>query len=98
MNLTFSISSFSDSNHKVWELFVLSAIYFPPSRDLEKWLCSYVAEHLKFKGDDKLPVFAKYVLKKLHIIIKAGPRGRLPTAREIERHRVNNNTKNLSNY
>merc|ERR1712137_111489 len=66
-----------ESNHKIWELFVLSSIYFPPSRDLEKWLLSYIGEHLKLEaidGDEKLPVFARYVTKKLHIIIKAGPR------------------------
>jgi len=81
-----------ESNYKAWELFVLSSIYFPPSRDLEKWLCSYIAEHLKLEdagpdADEKLTIFAKFVLKKLRLIIKAGPRGRLPTAREIERHR-----------
>jgi len=77
----------SESNHKVWQLMVLSSLYFPPSRDLEKWLKKYISEYLKDQSDPDLPVYAKYVLKKIDTITETGARGRLPAVREIERFR-----------
>jgi len=42
---------------------------------------------LKADSDTTVAVFAQYVLKKLVIIMKSGPRGRIPTIQEIARQR-----------
>jgi hypothetical protein len=74
------------SNKKAWELVVLSTTYFPPTRDLENWLQVYLEEHFKIENEEK--IYASYCLKKLAAICKTGPKGRVPTTREIERHIV----------
>jgi hypothetical protein len=65
----------------------IACSYFPPTKDLEQWLLSYIKEQLKLE-DLKLRAYAAYCLRRLPKVCSLGARGRVPTVKEIERTKV----------
>eukprot|EP01089_Gocevia_fonbrunei_P014907 TRINITY_DN4223_c0_g1_i4.p1 TRINITY_DN4223_c0_g1~~TRINITY_DN4223_c0_g1_i4.p1 ORF type:complete len:307 (+),score=49.60 TRINITY_DN4223_c0_g1_i4:649-1569(+) len=68
---------------KGWKLIILCLFTFPPTKDFEGWLRKYIEERIK--GKSKETSYAKLALKKLIVICKSGPRGRILSLGEIEK-------------
>ncbi len=77
----------SEGTYKGWDLMCIACSYFPPTKDLEQWLLSYIKEQLKLE-DLKLRAYAAYCLRRLPKVCSLGARGRVPTVKEIERTKV----------
>jgi len=73
-----------DSTYKGWDLLCLFCLYFPPSKELTEILLLYFAENMKIDEDDKIPLYAKFCLKKLPKIESEGAKGRIPSVEELE--------------
>jgi len=73
----------SEVSFKGWELMCVCTVTFPPTRDLEAWLRAYINEYTKLTTG-KEHKYANYCVKKLDIICKEGPRGRVPSTKEIK--------------
>lgn len=58
--------------------------YFPPSTELDGPVMAFCKQHLNVDDDEKLPQFAKYVLRKLPKTIELGARGRVPDVTELK--------------
>lgn len=76
-----------ESTYKGWDLVCIACSYFPPTKDLEQWLLSYIKEQLKLE-DLKLRAYAAYCLRRLPKVCSLGARGRVPTVKEIERTKI----------
>lgn len=78
--------SSSDSVFRGWQLFCVILVTFPPSKNLEAYVGSFIQERITTKRDDpgRLDIMAKYCLGRLGAIAKKGPRGKPPTFAEIE--------------
>lgn len=60
--------------------------YFPPSTDLAPPLLAFCHEHLRpalAADDDKLPLCAKFCLRRLPKTVEFGARGRVPSVEEL---------------
>ncbi|KAH7102162.1 hypothetical protein BKA62DRAFT_118752 [Auriculariales sp. MPI-PUGE-AT-0066] len=66
-----------------WQLICVLLVTFPPSKDFESYLQSFLVRHTS-QSEGRIDVMAKYCLKRLHIISRKGPRGRALTIPEIE--------------
>ena len=68
---------------KGWELMSVMAGSFPPSKNLEPYLLSYIHESVdKTKG--KIKAYAQFAMKRLTQTIEQGKRGFEPTTMEVQ--------------
>ncbi|KAF8309423.1 hypothetical protein DL93DRAFT_2085697 [Clavulina sp. PMI_390] len=76
----------ADSIFRGWQLFCVILVTFPPSKNLEGYVGTFIQERITTKRDDpgRIDVMAKYCLQRLGAIAKKGPRGKPPTLAEIE--------------
>jgi hypothetical protein len=65
------------------QLFCVLLITFPPSKNFETYLQSYMQQKTT-QQQGRVDVMAKYCLRRLAFITKKGPRGKPPTIAEIE--------------
>ncbi|KAF7375938.1 Rho gtpase-activating protein 39 isoform 2 [Mycena sanguinolenta] len=72
-----------ESVFKGWQLLCVLLITFPPSKNFEAYLRSFIQQHTT-QQEGRVDVMAKYCLKRLAFIAKKGPRGKPPTSAEIE--------------
>lgn len=72
-----------ESVFKGMQLFCVLLITFPPSKNFETYLQSYLQQKT-MQQEGRVDVMAKYCLRRLAVITKKGPRGKSPTIAEIE--------------
>ncbi|OJT10725.1 Rho GTPase-activating protein 39 [Trametes pubescens] len=72
-----------ESIFKGWQLVCVLLVTFPPSKDFEAYLRSYIQQATN-QHEGRIDVMAKYCLRRLAYVSKKGPRGKPPTAAEIE--------------
>ncbi|KAJ8473220.1 hypothetical protein ONZ45_g16377 [Pleurotus djamor] len=72
-----------ESVFKGWQLLCVLLITFPPSKNFETYLQSFIQQRTS-QSEGRVDVMAKYCLRRLASIAKKGPRGKPPTAAEIE--------------
>ncbi|KAJ6497827.1 hypothetical protein C8R45DRAFT_1211640 [Mycena sanguinolenta] len=72
-----------ESMFKGWQLLCVLLITFPPSKNFETYLRSFIQQHTT-QQEGRVDVMAKYCVKRLAFIAKKGPRGKPPTSAEIE--------------
>jgi hypothetical protein len=68
---------------KGWQLLCVLLITFPPSKNFEAYLRSFIQQHTT-QQEGRVDVMAKHCVKRLTFIAKKGPRGKPPTSTEIE--------------
>ncbi|KAG6866661.1 hypothetical protein C0991_000771 [Blastosporella zonata] len=73
----------TESTFKGWQLLCVALITFPPSKNFETYLCSFLQQHTT-QHEGRVDVMAKYCLRRLAYISIKGPRGKPPTLAEIE--------------
>jgi len=73
----------SESAFKGWQLFCIFLVTFPPSKDFEAYLRSFMTQRTTH-SEGRVDVIAKYCLRRLTLISKKGPRGKALTPAEIE--------------
>ncbi|KAG6812536.1 hypothetical protein H0H92_002305 [Tricholoma furcatifolium] len=73
----------TESVFKGWQLLCVVLITFPPSKNFETYLSSFLQQHTSHH-EGRVDVMAKYCLRRLGHISKKGPRGKAPTLAEIE--------------
>ncbi|KAG9018853.1 hypothetical protein FRB90_008966 [Tulasnella sp. 427] len=66
-----------------WQLLCVLLITFPPSKNFEAYLRSFMQERLTHT-ESRIDIMAKYCLSRLVTISKKGPRPKPPTIQEIE--------------
>lgn len=72
-----------ESVFKGWQLMCVLLITFPPSKDFERYLQSFIQQRTT-QAEGRVDVMAKYCLRRLAYISKKGPRGKPPSTSEIE--------------
>ncbi|CDO72777.1 hypothetical protein BN946_scf184994.g30 [Trametes cinnabarina] len=72
-----------ESTFKGWQLLCVLLVTFPPSKDFEAYLRSYI-QQATHQQEGRIDIMAKYCLRRLAYISKKGPRGKPPTVAEIE--------------
>ncbi|KAF8828813.1 hypothetical protein HHX47_DHR3000364 [Lentinula edodes] len=72
-----------ESVFKGWQLLCVLLITFPPSKDFEMYLRSFIQTHLSHH-EGRIDIMAKFSLRRLDVISKKGPRGKPPTISELE--------------
>ncbi|KAJ6593642.1 hypothetical protein B0H19DRAFT_1091383 [Mycena capillaripes] len=72
-----------ESVFKGWQLLCVLLITFPPSKNFETYLRSFIQQHTTHQ-EGRVDVMAKYCVKRLTFIAKKGPRGKPPASAEIE--------------
>ncbi|EJD03412.1 uncharacterized protein FOMMEDRAFT_168366 [Fomitiporia mediterranea MF3/22] len=72
-----------ESLFRGWQLMCVLLVTFPPSKNFEAYLRSFIQQNTS-KTEGRVDVMAKYCLQRLSIVSKKGPRGKPPTAAEIE--------------
>ncbi|EPZ35453.1 MyTH4 domain-containing protein [Rozella allomycis CSF55] len=75
------------SIYKGWELMCVLSTGFPPSKNFEEYLKSFIQSRIYEFNDEKIATFCRFALKKLERICRTGPRGKHLTIPEIERIR-----------
>ncbi|TPX34507.1 hypothetical protein SmJEL517_g02866 [Synchytrium microbalum] len=73
-----------DSVIKGWMLLCAITIAFPPSKNFEDYMKSFIEGNIGHKNE-RIDLLAKHCQKKYLRICKTGPRGKTPTITEIER-------------
>ncbi|KAG6857777.1 hypothetical protein H0H87_004193 [Tephrocybe sp. NHM501043] len=73
----------TESIFKGWQLLCVALVTFPPSKNFETYLTSFLQQHTA-QHEGRVDVMAKYCLRRLAYISKKGPRGKPPTLAEIE--------------
>jgi hypothetical protein len=70
---------------KGWELFVMCAYSFPPTKDFEDWLRQYIEANQK-QQQGATPLFASYTLRLLNRTVRlfATVRSRVPSEKELQ--------------
>jgi hypothetical protein len=72
-----------------WELMVMCSLCFPPSKNFEEYLIRFVNEHTdRSKISPDIHKLAEYCRKKLKLICKNGPKGKVITEGEIEQAKI----------
>ncbi|KDQ06482.1 hypothetical protein BOTBODRAFT_121441 [Botryobasidium botryosum FD-172 SS1] len=66
-----------------WQLMCVLLVSFPPSKNLETYLDSFIRDRFTHT-EGRVDVMAKYCVGRLANISKKGPRGKAPTCQEIE--------------
>ncbi|CAE6493414.1 unnamed protein product [Rhizoctonia solani] len=72
----------TESTFRGWQLLCVLLVTFPPSKNFEGYLRSFMLTKVK-QTEGRIDVMAKYCLHRLPVIAKKGPRGKPPTATEI---------------
>ncbi|EIM79976.1 RhoGAP-domain-containing protein [Stereum hirsutum FP-91666 SS1] len=72
-----------ESVFKGWQLLCVLLVTFPPSKNFEAYLHSFLHQRTS-QTESRVDVMAKYCLKRLALIAKKGPRGKAPSLSEIE--------------
>ncbi|KZT04600.1 uncharacterized protein LAESUDRAFT_657523 [Laetiporus sulphureus 93-53] len=72
-----------ESIFRGWQLLCVLLITFPPSKDFEPFVRSFLHQATK-QQEGRVDVMAKYCLRRLAYISRKGPRGKAPTVAEIE--------------
>jgi hypothetical protein len=69
---------------KGWELFVMCAYSFPPTKDFEDWLRQYIEANQKQQGT--VPLYASYTLRLLNRTVRlfATMRSKMPSEKELQ--------------
>lgn len=83
------ISFYRESTFRGWQLFCVLLVTFPPSKDFEPSLRSYLHQATN-QSESRVDVMAKYCLRRLGNISRKGPRGKPPSLTEIESAAVSN--------
>lgn len=73
----------TESVFKGWQFLCVLLLTFPPSKNFETYLQSFITKHTTTQGG-RVDVIAKYCLRRLSTISIKGPRGKPPSAHEIE--------------
>lgn len=73
----------TESIFKGWQLLCVLLITFPPSKNFETHLKSFIQTYTKHQ-EGRVDVMAKYCLRRLAAICRKGPRGKAPSLSEIE--------------
>ncbi|EJF57744.1 hypothetical protein DICSQDRAFT_157170 [Dichomitus squalens LYAD-421 SS1] len=73
----------TESVFRGWQLLCVLLVTFPPSKNFEAYLRSYI-QQATTQQEGRVDVMAKYCLRRLAYISKKGPRGKPPSAAEIE--------------
>ena len=73
----------SESVFKGWQLLCVLLVTFPPSKNFEPSLRSFIYK-AKTQSEGRVDIMAKYCLRRLAYISRKGPRGKAPTTAEIE--------------
>ncbi|KDQ63918.1 hypothetical protein JAAARDRAFT_117739 [Jaapia argillacea MUCL 33604] len=73
----------TESVFKGWQLLCVLLITFPPSKDFEPYLQSFMQQRTTHP-EGRVDVMAKYAIRRLTYISKKGPRGKPPSISEIE--------------
>ncbi|PCH43832.1 hypothetical protein WOLCODRAFT_138616 [Wolfiporia cocos MD-104 SS10] len=73
----------TESIFKGWQLLCVLLVTFPPSKDFETYLQSYL-QQAKSHNEARIDVMAKYCIRRLANISRKGPRGKPPSTAEIE--------------
>lgn len=75
-----------DSLFRGWQLLGVVLITFPPSKNFEPYVRSFVQQKTvgEANKEGRIDVMARYCLKRLEMVSKKGPRGKAPTVAEIE--------------
>lgn len=73
----------TESIFKGWQLLCVLLATFPPSKDFETYLRSYLQQATSHH-EGRTDVMAKYCLRRLAYVSRKGPRGKPPTVAEIE--------------
>ncbi|KZT18067.1 RhoGAP-domain-containing protein [Neolentinus lepideus HHB14362 ss-1] len=72
-----------ESVFKGWQLLCVLLITFPPSKNFETYLQSFIHQ-CTTQAEGRVDVMAKYCLRRLAYVSKKGPRGKPPSTSEIE--------------
>ncbi|KAI0058032.1 hypothetical protein BV25DRAFT_1902420 [Artomyces pyxidatus] len=73
----------TESVFKGWQLLCVLLVTFPPSKNFETYLESFLKQRTS-QTEGRVDIMAKHCLKRLSVIAKKGPRGKPPTVAEIE--------------
>ncbi|KAF8629128.1 hypothetical protein AX17_005714 [Amanita inopinata Kibby_2008] len=73
----------TESTFKGWQLLCVLLITFPPSKNFEAHLKSFIHSHTS-QQEGRVDIMAKYCARRLAAICRKGPRGKAPTVSEIE--------------
>jgi hypothetical protein len=74
---------FRKSVFRGMQLFCVLLVTFPPSKNFETYLESYMLQKTT-QQQGRVDVMAKYCIRRLAFITKKGPRGKPPSIAEIE--------------
>lgn len=72
-----------ESVFKGWQMLCVLLIAFPPSKNFETYLRSFIQQRIS-QSEGRVDVMAKHCLRRLSAISKKGPRGKPPSVAEIE--------------
>ncbi|KAG6378343.1 hypothetical protein JVT61DRAFT_14068 [Boletus reticuloceps] len=72
-----------ESVFKGWQMLCVLLIAFPPSKNFETYLRSFILQRIS-QSEGRVDVMAKHCLRRLSAISKKGPRGKPPSVAEIE--------------
>ncbi|KAF9230664.1 hypothetical protein BU15DRAFT_83336 [Melanogaster broomeanus] len=72
-----------ESVFKGWQMLCVLLIAFPPSKNFETYLRSFMVQRTS-QSEGRVDVMAKHCLRRLSVISKKGPRGKPPSMAEIE--------------
>ncbi|KAK7045719.1 hypothetical protein VNI00_007552 [Paramarasmius palmivorus] len=72
-----------ESVFKGWQFICVLLITFPPSKNFETYLQSFIQQHT-MQHESRIDIMAKFCLRRLATISKKGPRGKPPSMAEIE--------------
>ncbi|EAU91559.2 hypothetical protein CC1G_02048 [Coprinopsis cinerea okayama7 len=73
----------TESIFKGWQFLCVLLLTFPPSKNFETYLESFITKHTTYQ-EGRIDVIAKYCLRRLSSISMKGPRGKPPSIQEIE--------------
>ncbi|KAK0454720.1 hypothetical protein EV421DRAFT_439534 [Armillaria borealis] len=73
----------TESVFRGWQLMCVLLITFPPSKNIETYVRSFMQQHLS-KQEGRVDIMAKYCLRRLSFISRKGPRSKPPSTAEIE--------------
>lgn len=72
-----------ESVFKGWQMLCVLLIAFPPSKNFEAYLRSFILQRIS-QSEGRVDIMAKHCLRRLSAISKKGPRGKPPSVAEIE--------------
>ncbi|KAH8828142.1 hypothetical protein DL96DRAFT_1463603 [Flagelloscypha sp. PMI_526] len=72
-----------ESVFKGWQLLCVTLSTFPPSKNFETYLRSFMQQRTSH-SEARVDVMAKYCLRRIEVISRKGPKGKPPTVAEIE--------------